>query len=466
MTSALTIDADGIHDPHRRKVAITAVLAAMALVVLDAAIANIALPTISQSLRVSPASAIWVVTAYQLGLVASLLPASALGESFGYRKLFFAGTILFVVASVVCALSPSLECLVASRFVQGIGGASIMALGIALLRLVVPQHRLGAAIGWNALTVALASAAGPTLGATILSSASWPWLFAVNIPIGALVLAAAFSLPYTSGTRLPVDFASVALSGAAFGLLVIGVDSVSSHGLLAVALLAGASTFAWLLIRRERGRISPLVPLDLLRRVSFRVSVVASVVIFIGQSTALVALPFYLQHNLNLTPLATGLYLLPWPLSVALVGPIAGRLSDKVATSWLCLLGGILLFAGLASATLWTASAPPFAFPICMAICGAGFGLFNVPNNRNMFMSAPPERSGAAGGLQGVARLTGQTFGAVAVGTLFQLLPLTDAPRTALPVGAALVLAAGVISVLRTSHDLRSISDDHRRDAR
>ena len=156
----------------RRTVAIASVLAAMVLVVLDAAIANVALPTIARSLQVTPAMSVWVITAYQTALLMALLPCAALGESLGYRRVFTVGVALFTGASVLCALSPSLPWLVAARFLQGLGGAAVMALGVALLRVVVPHRRLGTAIGWNALTVALSSAAGPAIGAAVSSSST------------------------------------------------------------------------------------------------------------------------------------------------------------------------------------------------------------------------------------------------------------------------------------------------------
>ena len=175
----------GLGEP-RRTVAIASVLAAMVLVVLDAAIANVALPTIARSLQVTPAMSVWVITAYQTALLMALLPCAALGESLGYRRVFTVGVALFTGASVLCALSPSLPWLVAARFLQGLGGAAVMALGVALLRVVVPHRRLGTAIGWNALAVALSSAAGPTIGAAVLSAANWPWLFAVEPPLGCV----------------------------------------------------------------------------------------------------------------------------------------------------------------------------------------------------------------------------------------------------------------------------------------
>ena len=223
-STANTNDAmSGIRAP-RRTVAIASVLAAMVLVVLDAAIANVALPTITRSLHVTPAKSIWVITAYQTALLMALLPCAALGESLGYRRIFTGGVALFTVASVLCALSPSLSWLVAARFLQGIGGAAVLALGVALLRDVVSRQRLGAAIGWNAIAVSLASAAGPAFGATVLSATSWPLLFAVNLPLGVLVLLGTRALPDSVGTARRMDLFSVALNGGVFASLVSGAE--------------------------------------------------------------------------------------------------------------------------------------------------------------------------------------------------------------------------------------------------
>jgi DHA2 family multidrug resistance protein-like MFS transporter len=167
----------------------------MALAVLDGAITNVALPSMARSLQVEPGMAVWIVTSYQTALVMALLPCAALGESIGQRRVFTAGVALFTGASVLCALAPSLAWLVAARFVQGLGAAGVMALGISLVRAAVPPGQLGAAIGWNALVVALSSAAGPAIGSAILSSAPWPWLFAFNLPLGVLVLFASRALP-------------------------------------------------------------------------------------------------------------------------------------------------------------------------------------------------------------------------------------------------------------------------------
>lgn len=433
----------------RRTSAIACVLAALVLVVLDAVITNVALPAIARSLQVTPAESVRVVTAYQMALVMTLLPCAALGESLGYRRVFTAGVALFVGASALCAFAPSLSFLVAARFIQGLGGAAIMSLGVALLRFVVPQQQLGTAIGWSALAVALSSAAGPTVSALVLSAASWPWLFAVNLPLGALVLLATRALPHVPGSARKLDLVSVALNAAAFAALVVGAELMPRRPLLATFVLAAAALAMFALVRREMPRQVPLIPLDLLREGSFRISVIASVCCFVGQSAAMVSLPFYLQHGLGQSALRTGLLITPWPLTVALVAPIAGRLANRISGAWLCALGGALLALGLASAALWPLYGRPFALVPFVVLCGAGFGLFQVSNNRNMFLSAPRARSGAAGGIQGTARLTGQTLGAVIMTLLFTMTSIDFAPRIGLGIAAVLTLVAGLVSMLR-----------------
>jgi len=454
-----TAACSGVKQTHRTT-AIVAVLAAMMLVVLDAAIANVALPSIAQSLDVTPAMSVLIVTAYQMALVMALLPCAALGESLGYRRVFTAGVALFTVASVLCSMSPSLPWLVAARFLQGLGGAAVMALGVALLRHVVPHGQLGAAIGWNAMVIALSSAASPTIGALILSATSWPWLFAVNLPVGLVVLLATRALPRHTGTARRLDFVSVALNGGCVAALVIGAELLLTKPALAAVLLVASAIILGVLVRREMPKEVPLIPLDLLRVSPFRISVIASACCFAGQTAALVALPFYLQHGLKQNTVMTGLYLTSWPLTVALAAPIAGRLTNHVATAWLCAAGGACLTIGLAAAAMWPLHDGPLPLVAFTMLCGLGFGLFNVPNNRNMFLAAPSERSGAAGGMQGTARLVGQTAGAVIMTLLFTLTSVETAPRIGLGIGSVLTLVAAFVSLLGVKLIAITAADD------
>ena len=435
-------------EPGRRIVAVAVVLSSMALVVLDAGLVHVALPTIAGTLRASPGSAVLIVTAYQAALLMALLPCGALGERYGYRTVFGWGVCVFVLGSLFCALSPSLFWLAAARFLQGLGGAAIMATAVALLRFTVPAGRLGAAIGWNAITIALCSAAGPAVGALVLSRAGWQWLFAVNLPIGAGILLALRALPPTPRRGGPIDLAAVALNAAVFAALIVGAEVLPVSPIATAGLLIAGALLLIKLVRREQSRATPLLPLDLLRQPAFRTAVVASICCFTGQTAALIALPFHL-HQLGLTPLETGLYLAAWPLTVAATATVVARFADGTASGALCAVGGACLSAGLAAAALWPLEGDPRALIPMMAVCGLGFGLFQTPNNRTLFLAAPPERSGAAGGMQGVARLSGQTAGAVLVTLVFATTAVELTPRTAFAAGAALTLVAGLVSLLR-----------------
>ena len=427
---------------ENRTIPTLAIFATLVLVVLDGAIANLALPTLTQSFAISPARAVQVMTAYQLGVVMALLPAAALGEGFGYRRLFTLGVFLFTLASALCYLAPSFAWLVAARFLQGLGGAAVMGLTAALFRVIYPPDKFGRVLGWNAMVIALSAAAGPTVGAAILARASWPWLFAINLPIGALVLIASRGLPKTQGSGRWPDLLSVALNAVLFGSVVVGVDRFNGW------LLAIGAVSLILLVRREREKKAPLIPLDLLRLRPFALGVTASVCCFTAYMAGMVALPFYLQQGLGVGTLNTGLYMTLWPAATAFAAPLAGRLADKVSTAWLCALGGTSLAFGLMLAALWPVLPAILAGTV---LCGAGFGFFQTPNNRTMLLAAPRERSGAAGGMQGTARLSGQTAGALIMTVLFALAPAIGAPRFGLALAAGFALAAGALSALRIS---------------
>jgi DHA2 family multidrug resistance protein-like MFS transporter len=364
--------------------------------------------------------------------------------------VFTAGVALFIAASVLCALAPSLPWLVAARLMQGFGAAGVMALGVALLRAAVPPHQFGAAIGWNALTVALSSAAGPTIGAAILSGSGWRWLFAINLPLGALVLLATRALPRVIGTGRRLDLISVALNASFFASLVVGAELIPSAPAWGAVLIAAAGGALVALILRERRKEVPLIPMDLLTAGSFRISVVASVLCFTGVAAALVALPFLFQHELGQTVWMTGLYMTPWPLTVAVAAPLAARLAKRIATAWLCATGGVCLAVGLCAAAVWPSQGSLLPLTLLIMLCGLGFGLFQVPNNQNMFLAAPRNRSGAAGGMQGTARLAGQTAGAIIMTLLFTSVSVDAAPRIGLCMAAAFALAAGLVSTLRS----------------
>lgn len=431
----------------RRVLAIAAVLTAMSAAVLDAGMANVALPSLAHALDVAPTQAIQVMTAYQAGLVMALLPLGAVGERIGHKRTFTFSLVAFAIASAAAALAPNLSWLIAARFVQGLGGAGIMALGMALLRFTVSQGHLGRAIGWNALTVALTTAAAPGLGALLLSLGPWRWLFGATLPIMAVALASSRALPNTRGSEVRLDALSILMCAAVFATLIGAAQAAVLHPWRALGLLATGLLTLVVLWRRERSQEAPLVPLDLFRDDSFRLSAIASVLCFSAQSAGLVALSFLLQQQLQLPLTATGLCMSVWPLCVAAAAALSGRLADRAPNAILCGLGGAALSFGLAVCGV---AADRLTIIVAIALAGLGFGVFQTPNNRNLFLSAPAHRSGAAGGMQGTARVTGQTAGSLMMAMLFARLGLGETLRIGFFGAAALALAAGAVSLLRT----------------
>ncbi len=445
-------DADGLPAP-RRYFAIAVLLMTLVLVVLDGAIANIALPSIATSFHAAPGDTVWVVSSYQLAVLIALLPCGALGEIWGPRRVYLIGVALFTLASAACAFAGSLPILVGARFVQGLGGGSIMALATMNLRFAVPHRLLGTIIGINAMTIAIASAAGPGIAGAILAVAPWPWLFAVNIPLGILVLLCGGLLAHTHGVARKLDIAALIANVLMFALFFSGADRVAKTPILGGALIAGAVVCLLAVLWLERKNPAPLVPTDLFAAPAFRVAAIASVCCFTGQMLSYVALPFYLQHTLGMTPTQAGLYMMPWPAAVVVTAPIAGRLANHVKTAWLCAAGGALLAVGLAIAGLLPAGPHASTFVIGTVIAGIGFGLFQTPNNRILLLSAPRARSGAAGAMQGTARLTGQTFGAIAMTAIFATVSLPHAPSLALTLAAGFAALSAVISLGRARHE-------------
>jgi DHA2 family multidrug resistance protein-like MFS transporter len=438
---------DGLPAP-RRYWAIAAIWLAITMAIIDGAIVSIALPTIARELEVSPAASIWVVNSYQIAVLVALLPLSSLGEKIGCSRVYLLGLVLFIVASAGCVLSTSLTALVIARFFQGVGGASIQAMNGALLRFTYPKEQLGRGIGYNTLVVAIASAAGPSAAAITLSLASWHWLFAVNIPIGLLSLAIGMRyLPSTPSADRTLDLTSMLLNTATFiAIFLAASDLAEGRATPGIALAAGAGVVAGvILVRRSRSQTAPLVPVDLLRLPLLRRSYAMSACSWAGQVMALVSLPFYLQGSFGLTYIETGLLITPWPVAVGIAAPIAGTLVERVPAAVLSSIGLALLAVGLCILAALPTDASHFNIAWPMAMCGAGFGLFQTPNNRILLSAAPAERTGAAGGMLAVARLVGQTSGAILVASLFRLAGSTT--NLTLLLAASLFVVAAAISV-------------------
>lgn len=430
-----------------------AIALGITVAVLDGAIANVALPTIARELQASPAESIWIVNAYQLAIIVSLLSLSFLGDILGYRRIYQAGLVVFTCTSLFCALSNSLEMLTFARVLQGFGGAALMSVNTALIRIIYPQRYLGRGMGINSLIVAVSTAAGPTVAAAILAVASWKWLFLINIPVGLAALYLAFrflpdNVQKTKEQRF--DIPSAIMNALTFGLMISALSGFAQgqSGKLILAELVALVIIGYLFIRRQLKMPIPLLPVDLLRIPIFSLSIGTSVCSFCAQMLAMVSLPFFLQTVLARDEVATGLLLTPWPLATMVMAPIAGRLIERYHPGLLGAIGLAVFAAGLFSLALLPDSPSDLNIIWRMALCGAGFGLFQSPNNHTIISSAPRHRSGGASGMLGTARLLGQTSGAALVALMFNLFGAHGTHASLLLAGSFSTLAA-VVSAMR-----------------
>ncbi len=457
---------DGLPPPARYR-AMVVIILGIALCVLDGTIVNLALPAIARDLHSSAGQAVWVVNAYQVATLALLLPCATLGDLAGYRRVYLSGLVLFTTASLGCTLADSLPLLAAARAIQGLGAAGIMSVNAALVRLIYPQRMLGRGIAINSVVVATASVAGPSIAAGILSVASWPWLFAVNLPLGVAVLWLGFrALPQNLATRpssARLSWLDVLLNALMFSLVFLGAAALGiSSGNSAtsldlgggVAMLVGGVLIGVVYLRRQLKQRVPLFPVDLLRIPVFALSMCTSVASFAAQMLAYIALPFLMLDSYGRSPLQAGLLITAWPLSIVVVAPIVGRMIGRYPDG---LLGGIglgILATGLALLAALPAQPANADIVWRMALCGIGFALFQSPNNHTIVTTAPRNRSGGAGGMLGTARLTGQTVGAALLAIVFSSTNVHDGrgPVIALALAACFAAAAGAFSTLRLRH--------------
>lgn len=468
MTAATASDAkplplDGLAAPARGW-AMLVIILGLTVSVLDGTIVNLALPGIARELQATPAQAIWVVNAYQIATLVMLLPLASLGDLVGYRRVYLVGMAVFTVSSLAATFANSLGTLIASRALQGLGAAGIMSVNAALVRLTYPSAQLGKGMAINSLVVATSSVAGPSVAAAILSVASWPWLFAINVPLGIVTFALGMrALPFNrsapaAGARF--SLVDVTLNVLMFSLVFLGVDQLGVHegGVQAAgtpwvawATLGAGLTVGFVYLRRQRKLAVPLFPIDLLRIPVFALSMGTSVAAFCAQMLAYIALPFLLLDVYGRSHIEAGLLITAWPLAIVVMAPIAGRLIGRYPDG---LLGGIglgLLAAGLALLAALPAHPGNADIAWRMALCGLGFGLFQSPNNHTIVSSPPAHRSGAASGMLGTARLTGQTLGAVVLAAVFS----AWSPHGGHGPVVALVLAAGCAAVAAVFSSLR-----------
>ncbi len=446
----------GIGFSYRKYIAVIALQIVLVMTVLDVTVVNVALPILAEKFSISNSSAVWIVTVYQLVITMLLLPVSSIGDLHSYKRTFLFGVVVFTLSSATCAASQNFTMVVVSRAIQGIGAACVMGVNIALVRLIYPREILGRGMALNAMCIAIATAAGPTIAGAILSVASWHWLFLINVPLGIIAFFIGWRLlpqnpPVDHKPRF--DWLSAIENMVVFGLIFFALGNFSRKGdiVLSAVLLVVGIVVGIFYVKRQFGHEQPLLPVDLFRNSMYTMSVATSVCSFMAQNIAMIALPFLYLNGYHLSAISTGLLMTPWPLATMIVSPIAARYVERHNPGTTAAVGMAVFIVGVLL-LLFTGSNPSeWKIAWRMAICGVGFGMFQTPNNIVMVMATPVNRSGGAGGMQSTARLVGQTLGATIVSSVFALLAHeTTAISVCLYISVGFALCAGIFSYTRT----------------
>jgi EmrB/QacA subfamily drug resistance transporter len=402
-----------------------AVSVATFMLLLDITVVNVALPSIREDLGASFSDLQWVIDAYALTLAALVLTAGSLADRFGRRRLFAGGLAIFSLASLLCALAPDPTFLNLSRGVQGIGGAVMFAVSLALIAQEFPAGReRGTAMGIYGSTIGVAVAIGPLVGGALTDSLGWESIFYLNVPIG--IAAMAITYLKLRETRDPnatrVDWRGVATFSGALFLLVLALVRGNDEGwgsTLIVSLLAGSAVLLAAFLAVERRVAEPMLPLGLFRRRAFTGVQLAAFSVSGSLFALFLYLTLYLQSYLGYTPFQAGLRYLPITIASFIAAPIAGALLSRVQARILMSLGlaiagvGLLLMSGVSAGDEWTTLFGGFL------VAGAGVGLLNPVIGDVALSVVPKERSGMAAGINDTFRQVGVAVGIAVWGAIF-----------------------------------------------
>ncbi|WP_312686342.1 MFS transporter [Kosakonia sp.] len=440
---------------RERAQAMLTVMISTTMAVFDGSMVNIALPQMAHALQVSASDAVWVANGYLLSAAMTLAIFAALAARTGFRALFAAGLALFTLASLGCALSVSLPMLVTMRLLQGVGGAATLSIAPAILRSVFPHRVLGRILGINALLIASVTALSPVLAGTLLATLSWPWLFAINIPLGlvALLLALRVIPGQANAVRGEFDIPGAVLSAMMLGAVIMTSSAFARPEPLLHAALYGAiaAVCALAFIRRQQRAPHPLLPLTLFASARFTLAALTSLASFVSQGMTFVALPFLFQSVYGYSAFTAALLFTAWPVGIILVAPHAGRLADRYPPAIISTVGLGLFAAGLCLLAQMPDHPQMWDITLRGLLCGVGFGCFQSPNNREMLGNVPREQSGYASGVLAIMRTFGQSLGTALIGVILSL-TTQSATRAqeahAVSVGLWLAAATTLLAIL------------------
>ncbi len=402
-----------------------AVSAATFMLLLDITVVNTALPAIREDLDSSFTDLQWVIDAYALSLAALVLTAGSLADRLGRRRVFAAGLLIFSVASALCALAPDPTFLNLARALQGVGGAVMFAVSLALIAQEFPAGReRGTAMGVYGATIGVAVAIGPLVGGALTDSLGWQSVFYLNVPVGLATLAVTYLR--LRETRDPnatrVDWIGVTTFSSALFLLVLALVRGNDEGwgsTVILSLFAGSAVLLAVFLFSQTRVREPMLSLGLFKRPAFAGVQLAAFAISGSMFALFLYLTLYLQNYLGYSPLEAGLRYLPITLASFVVAPISGALLSRIPARVMLSVGlagagaGLLLMSGLNSGSEWTALLGGFL------VAGAGIGLLNPVIADVAVSVVPNEQSGMASGINDTFRQVGIAVGIAAWGAVF-----------------------------------------------
>ena len=412
---------DGIPTPARY-LAVLSVSSGSLLLMTDASIATVALPALSEALHVSASRTVLVITLYQLILVMTIIPFSALGDQVGQRRLYQAGLVVYVLSSLLCLLATSFPMLLVVRVIQALSAAAAFSVTFGLIRSIYPARYLGRGLGINTLCSASGNALAPALGGFILSLAPWRWVFVAAVPLAIVSLLASRHLPHLRIEKQRFDVAGAALCAGTFALTVFGLEALSHAVELSkpLVLLGSGVCVGIVFVRHQRRQRDPVLPIDLLSRPAFALAVIGSLTGAVASTTILFSLPFRL-HQWGFGPAEMGAMIASYAVASFMIAPASGMLSDRIPPK---VLGGYgLAIAALAMLLIAFLPARVGYWDVVWRVwlCGAGFAMFLAPNSRIVLAAAPQNRAAAAGGLMTTTRMLGNALSATLVGGLLAM---------------------------------------------
>ncbi|MBV9710313.1 MAG: MFS transporter, partial [Ktedonobacteraceae bacterium] len=394
---------------------------------LDSSIVNIGLPAISQTFHVGVSGAIeWVIIGYLVIIASVLLTFGRLADMIGRRPILLTGLGVFMLGSALCGMAPSLLLLILARLFQGVGGALIFSVNVAMITSSFVNRGRGLALGLNAVVVSLGVAAGPTIGGIITQYLSWRWIFYVNVPICILVLLAAFFLYRESHTERAgserFDPLGAGLLAVGLGSLTLGLSFGQEWGWFSLSTLAALSIGVGMLcvaVYIEKHIQHPILDLHLVTNHVFAFANISFMLCMMALFAPGFLLPFYFEELRGFSTLQTGLMLTPLPLMLAVVAPLSGALADRFGSRWLSPIGLTIACFGLFLLSQINVHSSALDIIWRLAITGFGQGIFQSPNTRTMMSAAPANEQGEASGLLATGRVIGQSMSVALTGTVF-----------------------------------------------